>query len=252
MTGQPLPQASAKTPTEADWRTRFERAMVAQRAGDLLMLAEEAPSSELAHLASTAAQRTAAAQSDAPRQVLLFSGHLVDAPGRSPPRFPSSKVPAAATQLAQVLAELDAGPQDLALSQAAAGGDLLFIEACIARGVRCEVLLPFRQAEFIAQSIAPVSDAAQWQQRYLAALQKLQQPVRCMPDALGLTPAGRNAYERCNRWLLASAVAHGADKVRFICLWNGGGGDGPGGTQHMHDEVQRRGGRVWWIDTRTL
>lgn len=251
MTGQPLPQASAKTPTEADWRTCFERAIVAQRAGDLLMLAEEAPTADLAHMASTAAQR-AAPKIAAPRQVLLFSGHLVDVPGRSPPRFPPGKVPAAASHLAQVLAELDAGPQDLALSQAAAGGDLLFIEACIARGVRCEVLLPFGVAEFIAQSIAPVSDAAQWQQRYLAALQKLQQPVRCMPDALGPTPAGRNAYERCNRWLLASALVHGADKVRFICLWNGSGGDGPGGTQHMHDEVQRRGGRVWWIDTRTL
>ena len=28
--------------------------------------------------------------------------------------------------------------------------------------------------------------------------------------------------------------------------------DGPGGTQHMMDEVQRRTGRVEWIDTRTL
>ena len=32
----------------------------------------------------------------APRQVLLFSGHLVDAPDRKEPRFPAGKVPVAA------------------------------------------------------------------------------------------------------------------------------------------------------------
>ncbi|MFO1341445.1 MAG: hypothetical protein U1F53_25040, partial [Burkholderiaceae bacterium] len=65
-------------------------------------------------------------------------------------------------------------------------------------------------------------------------------------------PRGVNAYERCNDWLMNTALAWGPDKVRFICLWNGGGGDGPGGTQHMMDEVQRRTGRVEWIDTRRL
>ena len=42
------------------------------------------------------------------------------------------------------------------------------------------------------------------------------------------------------------------DKVRFICLWNGGGGDAPGGTQHMYDEVNNRTGQVTWIDTRKI
>ncbi len=195
-------------------------------------------------------RKDAAAQ--APRQVLLFSGHLVDAPGRPVPRFPAAKVAAAAERIGRVLDEIGANAQDLAYSQAAAGGDLLFIEACLARGVRCEVLLPFDETEFIAQSIAPVTDGAQWQARYAAAKAKLTQPIRCMADALGPTPAGTNPFERCNQWLLDSALAHGAQKLRFICLWNGAGGDGPGGTRHMHDEVQRLGGRVWWIDTRTL
>jgi hypothetical protein len=38
----------------------------------------------------------------------------------------------------------------------------------------------------------------------------------------------------------------------LVCLWNGGGGDGPGGTAHMYNEVKRRTGRVTWLDTRTL
>ena len=59
-------------------------------------------------------------------------------------------------------------------------------------------------------------------------------------------------YERCNLWLLYTALAWGVDKVRFICLWNGGGGDGPGGTAHMYNEVKRRTGRVIWIDSRNI
>jgi hypothetical protein len=76
--------------------------------------------------------------------------------------------------------------------------------------------------------------------------------VRAMPAELGPEPPGVDPFERCNRWLLHTALSYGADKVRFICLWNGGGGDGPGGTRHMHDEVKRRTGRVQWIDTRSL
>jgi hypothetical protein len=73
-----------------------------------------------------------------------------------------------------------------------------------------------------------------------------------MPDDLGPGPRNSNAFERCNDWLMNTALAWGPDKLRFICLWNGSGGDGPGGTQHMMDEVKRRTGRVKWIDTRTL
>jgi hypothetical protein len=59
-------------------------------------------------------------------------------------------------------------------------------------------------------------------------------------------------YERCNLWMLERALSFGADKVRFICVWNGEGGDGPGGTEHMRKAVQKSGGAQYWIDTRTL
>ena len=47
-----------------------------------------------------------------------------------------------------------------------------------------------------------------------------------------------------------TALSHGPDKVRLICLWDGG--DGAGGTKHMVEEVRRHMGRVSWIDTRPL
>jgi hypothetical protein len=187
-----------------------------------------------------------------PRQVLLFSGHMVDAPGRARPRLPAAKLPQAARALQQVLDALDAGVGDLLLTQGAAGGDLLCAEACLERGVRVQLLLPLAEPEFIARSVLPSADGQRWRERYHALKGRLQLPPRAMSDELHPLPEGTDAFERCNLWLLHSALAHGADKLRFICLWDGGGGDGPGGTAHMAGEVQRGGGRVIWIDTRTL
>ncbi|WP_300449723.1 TRAFs-binding domain-containing protein [Accumulibacter sp.] len=192
-----------------------------------------------------------------PRQVLLFSGHMIDAAGRQPPRFPAEREALAATKIGQALDQLGAGPGDLALAQAASGGDLLFLEACRARGIRLQLLLPFDEPEFIERSILPASNGEQWRQRYFALTAALAEAPRIMPSELGPLPKSArgeeaNAFERCNRWLLYTALAWGVHKVRFVCLWNGGGGDGPGGTAHMYNEVKRRTGRVSWIDTRTL
>jgi tetratricopeptide (TPR) repeat protein len=187
-----------------------------------------------------------------PRQVLLFSGHMIDAPARTVARFPADKEPFAARKIGEVLDQLGAGSEDLALCQAAAGGDLLFLEACQQRGVRCQVMLPFREPDFIQRSITPSAGGEKWRERYFAVKAKLEAPMRTMPEELGPLPRGVDPFERCNLWLLYTALAAGVDKVRFVALWNGGGGDGPGGTAHMYNEVKRRTGRVTWLDTRTL
>lgn len=186
-----------------------------------------------------------------PRQVLLFSGHMIDAPNRETPRFPADKEEIAAQAIGAVLDQLGANADNLAFSQAAAGSDLLFIEACQKRGVRCRVLLPFEEPEFIDRSIMP-SAGEKWRERFYAMKAKLMEPINIMPELLGELPKGLDPFERCNLWLLYSALACGIDKVRFITLWNGGGGDGPGGTSHMYKEVKGRTGRVTWLDTRNL
>ena len=187
-----------------------------------------------------------------PRLVLLFSGHMMDAPDRKPPRFPSDKEDVAAQAIGAALDQLGAGSDDLAFSQAAAGSDLLFIEACQKRGVRGQVLLPLTEPEFVARSILPSANGESWRDRFYAMKAKLTEPFHVMPDELGPLPKGVNPFERCNLWLLYSALACGIDKVRFVTLWNGGGGDGPGGTEHMYNEVKGRTGRVTWLDTRKL
>ncbi len=187
-----------------------------------------------------------------PRQVLLFSGHRVDAPGRETPRFPADKEAAATQAIEGALERLGAGSDDLSICQAASGGDLLFLEACQKRGVRCRVLLPVDEPEFIEESIVPSVGGDKWRDRFCAMKAKLQEPIHIMPDYLGPPPAKADPFERCNLWLLYSALGYGIDKLRFIALWDGGGGDGPGGTTHMYNEVKQRTGRVTWLDMRTL
>lgn len=181
-----------------------------------------------------------------PRQVLLFSGHRVDAPDRPQPRFPADKVAAAAGRIDAALTSCRAGPQDLAITQGSAGGDLLFAHACQERGVALKLMLPLPEAEFVRRAVTPSAEADRW----LAAWSHVRARLDSAPRVL---PAGRgNAFERCNRWMLDTALAHGAARLRLICLWDGGDGDGPGGTDHLVEEARRRGVPVTWIDTRRL
>lgn len=187
-----------------------------------------------------------------PRQVLLFSGHMVDAPGRAQPRFPADRVAQAQDAIERALEALGAGAGDLALTQGAAGGDLLFAEACAARGVRVQLLQPLPEAAFIAESVLRSSGGEAWRERYFALKPKLAGPPRCASEELGEPPRGVDVWERGNLWLLYTALACGFEKLRCILLWDGGGSDGPGGTRHMKEEVERRAGRVTWLDTREL
>jgi hypothetical protein len=182
------------------------------------------------------------------RKVALFSGHMIDAPDRKKPRFPPGKEPIAARAIAQALADLGLGSEDLAICGGACGGDLLFAEAALARGARLELYLPFDEPSFLEQSV----DFAgrDWRARYFAA--KAAAVLHVAPDELGPIREAEDAYQRNNRWMLESALRFGANKVDFVCLWNGGDGDKPGGTGDMMDAVRNRGGRTHWLDTTRL
>ncbi|MGK7909762.1 MAG: tetratricopeptide repeat-containing protein [Synechococcus sp.] len=191
-----------------------------------------------------------------PKQVFLFSGHMVDEQDRKTPRFPNEKAAIAFRKIEEALVEMGAGPNDLALTQGACGGDLIFTEACQKLGVKVQWMQPFDEPEFIQRSVD--RGGPEWRDRYFAAKEKLdieKLPIRSAPQSLGSTPPRFGAYysyERCNLWLLFTTLSFGTEKVRFICLWNGEGGDGPGGTAHMYNEVKDRTGMVKWVDTNSL
>ncbi|HRH79900.1 MAG TPA: TRAFs-binding domain-containing protein [Thiobacillaceae bacterium] len=185
-----------------------------------------------------------------PRRVFLFSGHMIDAPGRAQPRFPADKEAVATQAIAAKLDELGMGADDLAICGGACGGDTLFAEAALARGCRVWLCAQFPEAEFLQASVAFAGGA--WVGRYYAIKDHPLTRLRIQTDDLGPLPVGGNPYERNNLWQLYTALAHGPDKVRFVALWNGGGGTGPGGTQHMVETVRRHAGRVSILDTGEL
>jgi hypothetical protein len=183
-----------------------------------------------------------------PRKVVLFSGHMIDAPGRAKRRFPPDKEARARQAIGGAVEDLGVAPDDLAICGGACGGDLLFAEAALARSARLELYLPFEEAAFLEKSV----DFAgrDWRARFFAA--KARGVLHIAPRELGPPQSGEDPYERNNRWMLDAALGHGPDQLDFICLWNGEGGDGPGGAKHMMEEVSRRGGRTRWLDTTKL
>ena len=180
-----------------------------------------------------------------PRRVIVFSGHIVDAVDRPDERFPARVVPQAAQRIDAAMDAIKAGTDDLAITQGSAGGDILFIESCLARHVPVQLILPVPEEEFVERSIAQMTDGDDWKRRYLATRACIPAVPAVMPRAPG------NVFERCNRWMLATANASGASSVELLCLWNGAPGDA-GGTAHMVDAFRAAHCKITWIDTRDL
>ena len=183
-----------------------------------------------------------------PNTVVLFSGHMIDAPDRKTPRFPPDKEAVASDAIADALSKIGVGRGDLAICGGACGGDLLFAEACLAQEMRVEIYIPFDEPTFLAGSVDFAG--GNWHQRYLAV--KAKATLHVAPDELGALSEGENAYERDNQWMLDSATRFGGDRMAVICLWNGEGGDGPGGAQHLMAEARRHTSQIYWLDTRKL
>lgn len=187
-----------------------------------------------------------------PKSVFLFSGHMIDASGRTEQRFPNDKkyIDSAANAIAAKLDELGANKDDLALCGGACGGDLLFAESCLERDLHLEIRIPFEEPSFLLKSVNFAGES--WQNRFYKVKNNPNTKLYVMPHEIGQTPEGVNAYARNNLWMLYTALSYTPEKVSFICLWNGKEGDGPGGTKDMTDRISKRFGQVYILDTNEL
>ena len=109
----------------------------------------------LEHVAVDEAQFSALLQDELnaalrPARVIIFTGHRVDDANRTEPRFTPSQVPKFSDALNLLL---DEEPIDVGFSSAANGGDLLFVETLLKRGVPSHVILPFNEQQFRSQSV---------------------------------------------------------------------------------------------------
>jgi hypothetical protein len=177
------------------------------------------------------------------QRVLLFTGHLIDAPGRVPPRFPPTIEAPVAQAIAHAIAEI---APTIGIASAARGGDILFHEACRARGIQTTIVLPFPVAEFEKRSVSGLADS-RWEARFRLLLSSTD-PSRIIQLN---TSDSSNAFRTCNEVMLD--LAHASDPTpTLLALWDRHGGDGAGGTAEMVMAVDHLGGQVIVIDPSSL
>ena len=181
---------------------------------------------------------------DVPR-VAAFTGHMVDAPGRATPRFPSDKVAAVRKAMAESLKKHEIG---YGFSSAARGSDLIFIEELKKLNGRPLVFLPFPRDQFKKTSVG-----YGWDQGFDRALQGLE--VVELSQELPSEDQQPEAYAACNRKILDEAIAKAKlldEEPLLIAVWNGNPGDGTGGTADAVREWQNEGHPVEIIDISKL
>lgn len=182
--------------------------------------------------------------------VFLFRGHKIDAGGKK--RFPAKMEEVARKLIDAGLDKFKGGDNDLAFTAGAAcGGDIIFIEACLDRGMEVKVHLPVREHAYIKEEVSP--GGSQWVERYYNLRNHKNVTIYFQADHIGKVKEGGDAYERNNRWALISSLLRGIDRVRLIALWDGETGltqDRDGWlVSHMVAEMQHVGGFVEHINT---
>ena len=115
-------------------------------------------------------------QADAPpRKVLLFSGHMIDAPDRKEPRFPASRGARRGERDRPAACFLLISPPiraTLRSAAAPAAEDLLFAEACLAGGAALELYRCRLIEKLLSHSIQLILPAPNWRRRFFAVKSK--------------------------------------------------------------------------------
>lgn len=175
-------------------------------------------------------------------KVLLFSGHMIDHPQREIARFPSAKVPSLTRMLLNQLVQLKVGEGDIAISGAACGGDLMFVEAILALGLKAELFLHTDIERHIKEAL--VYAGARWIELFEQVRHHPRVRIHILPP-FGERPVDEaDPFIANNLWMLKTALALGPERLNGVLLWNGQGGDAPGGTAHMKAEMEAAGASV--------
>lgn len=180
--------------------------------------------------------------------VLVFTGHMIDAPGRAQPRFPHDLE---AVVQAAIRSRIDSVKPLAAYGSAACGTDILCLEAMLERGAETHIILPFPPEEFrrVSVDFAPGGD---WARRFERVIESA--------DSVTVTSEHRatgsaSSYEYANLVLTGMgslrAGVLGTDVVG-LAVWDGLPGDGGGGTAAAVELWEARKFRVERIAVQEL
>ena len=176
-------------------------------------------------------------------RVAVFTGHMVDAPGRRAPRFPPDLEDDVRQAVRERLERLDAR---LGFAAGACGSDILFLESMLELGGEANVVLPYGRERFQVDSV-DIAPGGEWRKRFQRVVERAVQVVTASPDKL----EGASAwYDYANLLLLGLAAIRAEQldtELVALAVWDGRPGEG-GGTASVVADWQRRGHRVEVID----
>ena len=206
------------------------------------------------------------------KRVLVFAGHMIDTPDRKTPRFPREKESIARDKIKEaVLKEMNIGAGVAAgYAGGASGGDILFHEVCAELGIPTRLYLGIQPQLYVTSSV--MKAGPDWVRRFweihaehsthnqlrvLSSATEVKDSIEYLPSWLRSKP-NYNIWQRTNLWILFNALAEACDEksgdpnVTLIALWDGAGGDGPGGTEDLVGKVEKLGARCEIINTKEV
>lgn len=101
-------------------------------------------------------------------KIVVFTGHPVLPSGQSGSRFPTHLEAEIKERITNKLNQLNA---DIGISTAAAGSDILFLEAMIERGGEVDIILPYEIEQFVKDSV-DVDPNSNWKNRFESILKQ--------------------------------------------------------------------------------
>jgi tetratricopeptide (TPR) repeat protein len=174
--------------------------------------------------------------------VSVFSGHMVDAPGRPRPRFTPAMEPGVRRRL---LAQLRSWRVGFGYASGASGGDILFGECLLELGARLHLVLPLPVQGFKRQSVLPAG--GDWERRFDALLARAEDTVIVHGGLGGAAPdagAGPCELVYANRVMtgLAALQTRALDlELHPLALWDGEPARERGGTASVVADWRARG-----------
>lgn len=176
-------------------------------------------------------------------RVVVFSGHMIDGPGRETERFPARLEAAVKSAIREWLAGQGAL---VGFSSGACGSDILFQEALEQLDGERHVVLPYGPEDFIRDSVE-IGVGGEWRRRF----DHLLESARVVYASASRPPSPAMAYDYANR------LVHGLGLVRAreletgllgLSVWDGRPGDGLGGAASAVAQWQAHGVEVHCVE----
>lgn len=155
----------------------------------------------------------------------LFSGYMIDFPGKERKTFPADKEDEIRSDLRKTLSKLKPTANDRAfLAGLSAGSEIIAAEVCAELGLEVKAFLPLSESAYVRNFVSPAGEA--WVDRFYKIRNHPLMDTIHQIENVGPPKDGADPYERNNRWALYAALGRaGMRNVRLIAVWTETGGE---------------------------